>query len=246
MAWHPLFIMILLLIIITINLRVSKTFNISFVFSSLFPLSSTWIPVSSSTHFISINMHFHKAILATVLAATSVQAAPLEPRDDAYFAPSAIWRYTVNDGAIAPATFGEISKATGNDGRDVTTLVTFTYPDSAKGKQCQLAFFLDETASLYGSRKIDVFSTLRPAVRATTGWGPGNQRNVHLGRLSAVRPGDATWDATYSARLTRKTPCGAANTTESFELVGVYDNDYVSWNPTVAGLNVAGPRIIIS
>lgn len=188
-------------------------------------------------------MHFYKTIIATVLVATSAQAAPLEPRQSAYFLPSSIAHYSVNNGAISPSTTGFVFKHPGNGGQDVTTLLTFTYPDAAKGKQCQFAFYLDQTATNLGSRKIDVFSSLQPATKATTGWGPGNQRDQNLGRLSTVKPGFATWDATYSSRLTQKTPCGAPNTTASFELVGVYDNDYISWDPSVAD---AGLRIVIT
>jgi hypothetical protein len=184
-------------------------------------------------------MHFYKTIFAAVLTAASVQGAPLEARDP--FGPKTIWEYNVSNGAISSTTNGKISKATNNRGQDITTLVTFTYPPEVKGKQCQLAFYLDNTAKLCGSGKIDVFTTNSPAPGSTTGWGPGNQRNNHLGRLSVIKGGDATWDATYSAHLTKKSPCAAPNTTQSFELVGVYDKDYISWDPTVAG-----PRIIYS
>lgn len=183
-------------------------------------------------------MLFH-ALIATAFASASVLAAPLEARDDLSFGPSAIWKYSVRNGAISTTTFGEVSKDTSNGGNDITTLVTFTYPKEAEGKQCQFAFSLDSSAVVSGSQKLDVFTSNSPAPGPTTGWGPGNQRNIHLGRLSVSAPGDAIWDATYNAYLTAKTPCKAEATVEGFELVGVYDNDYVSWDP-----DFAGPRII--
>jgi hypothetical protein len=180
-----------------------------------------------------------KTLVATVFAAASGLAAPLTARDDPFFAPSAIWQYNVRNGAISSATEGLVSKSTSNNGNDITTLLTFTYPSEAEGKQCQFAFYLDNGATLTGSKKLDVFTSNSPAPGPTSGWGPGNQRNIHLGRLSADLGSFATWDATYNAYLTEKTDCKAAGTTEGFELVGVYDNDVVSWSP-----DVAGPRII--
>lgn len=180
------------------------------------------------------------AILATFIASASVLAAPVEQRrEDPYFTPSAIWNYNVATGAINEAHSGQVSKSTGNGGNDYTTLLTFTYPAAAVGKQCSFAFYLDSRDSLSGSKKLDLYTSNSPAPGPTTSWGPGNQRNIHLGRLSAELGAFATWDATYNAYLTQKTACKAEGTTEGFELVGVFDNDYVSWDPTVAG-----PRII--
>ncbi|KAH7119477.1 hypothetical protein B0J13DRAFT_569217 [Dactylonectria estremocensis] len=184
-----------------------------------------------------------KTFIASTFAAVSVLGAPpvsLESRQAVnYFTPSALWKYNVRNGAIARTTQGVVSKADYNHGNDFTALLTFTYPRAAEGKKCQFAFVLDNTAQLRGSKKLDVFTSNSPAPGPTSGWGPGNQRNIHLGRLSAKRGATATWDATYNAYLTKKTPCKAAGTQEGFELVGVYDNDYISWNP-----RFAGPRII--
>ncbi|CAM1500504.1 Fc.00g096660.m01.CDS01 [Cosmosporella sp. VM-42] len=179
------------------------------------------------------------AVVGAVLASVSVLGAPLEARADPYFTPSAIWKYSVSSGAISSTSTGVVSKATNNNGNDITALLTFKYPSASAGKKCQFAFYLNNGASLTGSKKLDLFTSNSPAPGPTSGWGPGNQRNIHLGRLSANLGGFATWDATYSTYLTKKTDCKAPGTTEAFELVGVYDNDYVSWNPTVAG-----PRII--
>ncbi|KAH7134045.1 hypothetical protein EDB81DRAFT_803008 [Dactylonectria macrodidyma] len=180
-----------------------------------------------------------QTLIATAFASASVLAAPLQARDDPYFTPSAIWKYSVRNGAISETTNGEISKYNSNGGNDITTLLTFTYPKAAEGKQCQFAFYLDSTAIVSGSKKLDVFTSNNPAPGPTTGWGPGNQRNINLGRLSVTVPGTATWDDVNNAYLTAKTPCKAEHTVEGFELVGVYDNDYVSWNP-----DLSGPRII--
>jgi hypothetical protein len=190
-------------------------------------------------------MHYQSLLAVFGLAATTL-AAPLEVRDynttvtTDYFTPSARYHYHVNNGAIdCGVTTGLVSKADANQGRDITTLLTFTYPPAAVGKKCRLAFYLDSTATVTGSGKLDVFSSLQPAPGCTTGWSPGNQRNVNLGRWSVLKNAFATWDATYGAYLTTPTDCKPAGTQEGFELVGVYDNDYISWNPAVG----AGTRI---
>lgn len=185
-----------------------------------------------------------KATLTSAFAAVTVLSAPLETIEEraiSYFTPSAIWKYSVNSGAIASTSTGQVSKSSDNGGRDITALLTFTYPTAAQGKQCQFAFSLDNTATVRGSGKLDLFTSNSPAPGPKSGWGPGNQRNNHLGRLSVSKNNLATWDSTYSSYLTKKTPCKAPGTKEGFELVGVYDNDFISWNPSVAG-----PRIIYS
>ncbi|KAF7543418.1 hypothetical protein G7Z17_g10752 [Cylindrodendrum hubeiense] len=183
-----------------------------------------------------------KTLISTVVATTSVLAAPLESRTEKYFTPSVIWHYSVSNGAISAATSGEVYKDVANHGQDVTTLLTFRYPEQAEGLQCQFAFYVDDTVGLSGSKKLDLFTSYNPAPGPTTGWGPGNQRNVPLGRLSLEPNSFATWDATYDCFLTEKTPCKPHGTIEAFELVGVNDNDVVTWNPA----NGAGPRIVYS
>lgn len=189
-----------------------------------------------------------KSILATAVAATSAFAAPLEARNVtssspslSYFTPSNTWQYSVNNGAIsATSSLAEIYKSTGNGGKDQTALVTFTYPAGVEGRQCQLEFHLPANANPAGSKKIDVFTSIKPAPGSKDGWGPGNQRNNHIGRLSVVAGGAATWDATYGRSLAVKTPCKKPGTVEAFELVGVYDFDSINWNPS----SEYGPRIV--
>ncbi|KAH8688417.1 hypothetical protein BGZ61DRAFT_453188 [Ilyonectria robusta] len=184
-----------------------------------------------------------KTLFTAVAVAVSALAAPLEERDTSqnkpHFNPSATWAYNVRTGEIASTSRGVVSKFDANKGNDITALLTFTYPAASKGKQCQFAFYLNDGGNFHGSGKIDLFSSLTPAPGTTATWPPGNQRNQHLARLSVARGQDASYDATYSTYLTKKTPCKAPGTKEGFELVGVYDNDFVSWN-----LNHAGPRIV--
>lgn len=190
-----------------------------------------------------------KTFLAVVGVAASVLAAPLEARDGnsttapSFFTPSARYNYHTYNGAIeCNPKGGLVSKSDTDQGHDITTLVTFTYPPEAVGMQCQLVFYLDGTATVTGSGKIDVFTSLQPAPGCTSGWGPGNQRNINIGRWSVANNAFATWDATYGAYMTSPTDCKAAGTQEGFEFVGVYDNDYISWDPAAG----AGSRIVYS
>src|SRR6187551_2514296 len=100
-------------------------------------------------------------ITALWFAATAL-AAPHQARDNTtasglYFQPSAWYNYHVNSGAIdCNVQGGIVDKSYNNQGKDITTLATFTYPPATAGQRCQLAFYLDSTAPVTGSGKIDV------------------------------------------------------------------------------------------
>ncbi|PTD06294.1 hypothetical protein FCULG_00011862 [Fusarium culmorum] len=210
-----------------------------------------------------------KAILATAITATSAVAAPLEARQEtvtvtvtatecpgststpklsppsgtssSHFSPSDTWQYSVHNGAIAAApSFVEIYKSTGNGGKDQSALVTFIYPPAAKDKQCQLEFYLPPGASPAGSKKIQVYSSNKTAPGPTSSWAPGNQRGNHVGTLSVVAGGAATWDSAQNPSLAFKTPCKAPGTVEAFEFVGVGDFDSINWSPSLG----YGPQIV--
>jgi hypothetical protein len=175
---------------------------------------------------------------------TSTQVAPpsqsTNPSGGSSFYPSAIYHYDVSTGAITCGVEdGLIEKFPANKGHDITTLVTFTYPEESAGKKCQFEFFLSSASTLEGSGKIDVFTSLNPAPGCKASWPPGNQRNVHAGRLSAHVGAFATWDATYgTSYLTEPTDCKAPGTQEGIELVGVYDEDHVAWFPDGSGARI--------
>ncbi|KAF4442443.1 idi-3 precursor [Fusarium austroafricanum] len=182
-----------------------------------------------------------QTIFTALFAATATLAAPLERRSDDYFTPSAIHTYNIANGAIHNTDEGRVTKAPGNGGNDITTLLTFTYPEAARGKKCQFAFYLNGKENVIGSKKLDLYSSLAPAPGPRAGWGPGNQRNIHLGRMDVKVGGFATWEATYGPYMTQKTDCKKPGTVEGLELVGVYDLDAIYWNPAISG-----PRIVIS
>jgi len=193
-----------------------------------------------------------------VSLATAAFAWPIARRSDCYpggtnttkytnetttyntFNPVSLYTYDVGTGAInckPDEGKGKIYKSDWDNGHHITTLMTFKYPAASEGKMCQFGFSLDKTDTLTGDKGglIDLFSSLGPAPGCTTTWGPGNQRNQHLARLAPVLGGHAKYVQKPMTYLTQPTPCKAPGTYESFELVGVYDNVNVQWDPTVSG-----------
>jgi hypothetical protein len=187
-----------------------------------------------------------KTLLAMTSLVASTMAAPLEARTAPpvpanTFAPTALYSYDVGTGAIgAASSWAVVDKYTSNGGHDSTTLMTFTYPNAAEGKQCALYFYSnpDTQMSWTGSERLDIFSSNSPAPGKTSGWGPGNQRNNHLGRWKKSGSAWADWEATYGG-LSVAQPCKPAGTYESFEIVGVWDNDHVSYDNAFSGVRIA-------
>ncbi|KAH7160551.1 hypothetical protein B0J13DRAFT_541314 [Dactylonectria estremocensis] len=183
--------------------------------------------------------------ISAAIAVTSVLAAPIESRANfpGFFTPVKTWQYSVKTGAIA-ATSGSVNvyKSPSNKGDDKTALLTVKYSSVSEGMQCQFKFYLAPGSNPTGSRQLDLFTSNSPAPGPTNGWGPGNQRNIHLGRFS-VAPGESSsWISKDHPYLTKKTPCKKPGTVEAFELVGVNDFDSINWDPT----SPWGPRIVWS
>jgi len=177
------------------------------------------------------------AALAAILATST--AAPLVGRQGSsdYISPTVISQYNVWTGAISFDTSeGKIFK----DGRqpDITTLVTFDFPDWTEGRQCEFTFELDSTAQLSGSKLFDVFTSLGPATESTKDWPHGNLRDQHAGRMRAFLPGFAEW--VFGVGPSPKFDCPTGQTLAG-ELVGVYDVDHIEWDNSVAG-----PRIHVT
>ncbi len=192
---------------------------------------------------------FFKTIFTFTLAATSVLAWPVAKRDGfgggddgpsitGTFTPKATYNYDVATGAIecGPRT-NRVAKSVSDGGRHTTTLLTFEYPAASAGRLCRFGFRLGAADALSGDRGglVDLFSSLAPAPGCTTGWGPGNRRDLPVGRLRPVLGGDAAFVDTFTTYLTEPSPCRAPGTVEAFELVGVYDDVHVEWEPSVSG-----------
>ncbi|RYP16374.1 hypothetical protein DL765_005154 [Monosporascus sp. GIB2] len=191
-----------------------------------------------------------KTIFTVAFLATWVLAWPVTKRDEYddgdnnnngnanSFTPKATYNYDVSTGAIeCSPTTNKVTKSDTDNGHHITTLLTFEYPTASAGKMCQFGFRLEATDTLTGNQGglVDLFSSLAPAPGCTSGWGPGNQRNVHMARLKPVLDGEATYTDTYTTYLTAPSPCKSPGTVEAFELVGVNDNVHVEWEPSVSG-----------
>ncbi|KAF2009657.1 hypothetical protein BU24DRAFT_473835 [Aaosphaeria arxii CBS 175.79] len=198
-------------------------------------------------------MRFSSVAAASLLSLASAAPAAVDkrwqtPAPANTLTPSTLATYYGKDGSIvAPVTIGHASQYQGASGA-TTTLVTFNLNNAAytppAGAQCTLKFFLDLTdgAAHIGKPgdQIDVFSSLQPAPAAgSPGWGgPGNQRNIGLGRLQPVIGGLAT---TVQNNGIESFPCpkiGDSNVKGGlvgFEVVPV-NTASVDWSNIASGL----------
>lgn len=173
---------------------------------------------------------------ATVLSAIAVaSAAPIYPPESGgnTINPTSLSLYSTWTGAVQRyVPSGAIVKPNGRS-TDTTTLVTFSFPEETKGKTCELGFYLDASATLGGSKQFDVFTSLAPATASTQSWPSGNLRDQHIGRMTATKPGYATWvDGIGASAKTFPCPFGQ---TLGGELVGVNDVDEITWNAASSG-----------
>jgi len=158
-----------------------------------------------------------------------------DPSGRAILNPDNISQYSVSTGAKQfNMGAGKVQK---NARGDTTTLFTFSFPDWTAGKTCQLNFFLNKQAALSGSRTFDVFSSLAPATTSAVTWPNGNLRDQQLGRMTAVKGGDATVSTDAPNKLSFPCPQGQLL---GGELVGVNDQVNIEWVQ-----NVAGPYIVV-
>ncbi|KAF1995269.1 hypothetical protein P154DRAFT_581013 [Amniculicola lignicola CBS 123094] len=170
-------------------------------------------------------MHAVTLALTTFLALTTAVPNPFKE-----IRPTVLSHYSVWSGAI------DYNKPNGRvfkDGRtsDITTLVKFVIPSAAAGKPCQFKFPLGTADTVTGSRKVDVFKSLGYPTGSTTGWPPGNRRDVQLARLVF----DANKVASYEdIRTIESFTCPPAGEWP-VEIVGVYDNVEVKWTGGSSG-----------
>jgi hypothetical protein len=180
-------------------------------------------------------MQLIAALTAALALATTAAAGPIESRQAKTILPTTTSQYNVWTGAISKGTaYGKVFK----NGRqaDITTLVTFDFPASIpKGSMCTLGFYLDAGATLSGSQRAQIFTSLKPVAASTSSWPPGNLRDQHIGDFKFVKPGNAVVEATYGGKNPFPCPIGQ---TIAGEVVGRWDEVHVEWDVTKAG-----PRI---
>lgn len=165
--------------------------------------------------------------------------APVPPPNstgDNIIRPGTTSIYNVWTGAV---TYDSPSGKIFKDGHsaDLTTLLTFDFPASLKGKTCEFHFALPASGSASGNPSgtaaFDVFTSLAPAGASSTTWPSGNLRDQYLGRMVAHAGAEATW-VEGMPMLVRAFPC-PAGVKIGGELVGTGDKDSVTWTVGAAG-----------
>jgi hypothetical protein len=156
-------------------------------------------------------------------------------------------QYTASTGAVDFHTSrGLVSRTHSNNGKDITTLVTFELDQKYSGNQCQLVFDLGTDYSSYvtGTSKAQIFTSLAPAEADSESWPSGNLRNQNLGTIDVNAYGRATWEAGSGpgASVEGKFPCSLiAGHIYGGEIVPVGDEDTISW----AVGRGDGPKILV-
>ena len=197
-------------------------------------------------------MLFSSFVAASILSLASAAPAAISKRwpapDGSSLTPSAISIYHGQNGAIVyNVAKGEVSREQSN-GKDKSTLVTFDLKGKTLGSTCSLKFFHDnaDTSAIFtGSpAQFDIFRSLQPAPTAgSPGWGgPGNQRDIHLGRLEPKYNGNAVIVTNVGPNQLGGFPCPKVgdyyvkNGLVGFEIVPVGDRVSAEWNAALSGL----------
>ncbi|PSN65926.1 hypothetical protein BS50DRAFT_401434 [Corynespora cassiicola Philippines] len=126
---------------------------------------------------------------------------------------------------------GKISRVQGGND-DISTLMTFSFPESSRGLTCEFMFELDDSTYTLNpvNPSIDVFRSSQIATASSPGWGPpSNYRDVQLGRLKVKAGGEAekSWGSfTF--------PCPAGEK-KGFEVTPTGDVSGITWNEPTDG-----------
>lgn len=171
-------------------------------------------------------MKFTTTLAATILGLTHTISAIPTPGQT--ILPDNISIYHGFGGEIKfNSPYGQISRQqSGND--DISTLITFTFPEETRGRTCEFNFELNDAGSFTiapGNNAFDVFRSTQVATEDSAGWGPpSNYRDVQLGRMKAVAGGQASVDwGTFTF------PCPVGET-KGFEVTPTGDSIFIQWN----------------
>ncbi|KAM0418904.1 hypothetical protein ACHAPT_012169 [Fusarium lateritium] len=176
-------------------------------------------------------------------AAVSMAAPALDTRaDDTILWPAGTYRRWIQSGEIVQDPQDQLLIVkNGNPADETSTIVTFDFDQSTKGKTCELIFDLWDRDVSTGTRTLDVFTYSDPpkGLRALSAadvadWAELESRDHHVGRILAPKPGSATWQMAFEGWP--KIPCPAGQLI-GIEYVGVGDRVEVRWD-----IGVTGPR----
>ncbi|KAI3573678.1 hypothetical protein IWW34DRAFT_754217 [Fusarium oxysporum f. sp. albedinis] len=180
---------------------------------------------------------------ALSFAAPTVDTHEIDARAvDTVLYPAGTYRYWIQSGKIIwdPQDQLLIVK-NGNAADETTTIVTFEFDESTRGKTCELLFELWDRDVSSGTKTLDIFTYSDPPTgpRAFSAadaakWASTKSRDNHVGRIRVPKPGNATWEQSYQGWP--KIPCPAGQLV-GVEYVGVGDRVQVRWD-----IGVTGPR----
>ncbi|KAF2276388.1 uncharacterized protein EI97DRAFT_37946 [Westerdykella ornata] len=124
---------------------------------------------------------------------------------------------------------GKVSRVqNGND--DISTLVTFNFPEATRGRKCELKFERDDGYPTSSPSIIDAFTSSQIATGPSPGWGPpSNYRDVQLGRLRVPTSGQATVDW---GNFVFDCPAGQK---KGYEFAPTGDSTYLEWSKSTDG-----------
>ncbi|KAF2466155.1 uncharacterized protein BDR25DRAFT_79813 [Lindgomyces ingoldianus] len=170
-------------------------------------------------------MKFATTIAAAILAFTSSTVAA--PVSGPYITPETISIHHGYNGQIEfNVRRGKIQRQqSGND--DISTLMTFSFPQAADGKTCEFNFELnDGTFSVTPDvAQLDAFHSSQYATASSPGWGPpSNYRDVQLGRLEVSKWGGLAQQKWGSFSF----PCPSGK--KGFEVAPTGDAMTIEWD----------------
>ncbi|KAF2461318.1 hypothetical protein BDY21DRAFT_368574 [Lineolata rhizophorae] len=178
-------------------------------------------------------MKFTLSSVLTALLSASALAAPTThvPRTGSQLAPTVVSHYNTWTGAI------DYDKPTGlvkkGGGPEYTSLFTFNFDGVPDGRTCNFVFDVsgDQSATVDGSQ-MTLFTSRNPAPGPTSGWPPGNQRYVEMGRMGVSKTGENSW--IYGSG---SFPCPTSGQ-YGYELVGAGDRLNIAWTDANGGLRI--------
>lgn len=182
------------------------------------------------------------SVLLSSLAAITLAAPTLKPRDNPLLYPSATFRHFINTGENIQDPQNQPLVLKNNVPADESsTIVTFNFDENLQGRRCKLLFDLWDRDVSTGSQQLDVFSVNNPPTSPFTTASITNEnrpawnRDQQRGRIMVKKPGTAEWIMSYSGWPEFDCPAGMVM---GLEFVGVGDAVAVRWD-----IGVTGPRV---
>lgn len=126
-------------------------------------------------------------LLALLGLASTIAAIPVQQT----LTPDTYSLYHSNNQQIEyDVQYGQVLRVQ-NENSDISTLVTFSFPEATRGRKCELKFERDDVRQTPPPAVIDAFFSSQFPTKSGTS---SNYRDVELGRLIVPTSGTATVD----------------------------------------------------